>query len=517
MLGEDRTIVAELEALVAEHPLRERPWHELAVALHRSGRSPDALRRIATFRTILRDELGLDLPAAVRQLESRILESDPALLASSAPLSGHRSRQLAGRGDTPRRTQHRPRRHRPSPRRAPSRHARRRRGCRQDTACACGSPPICGTSDKVRCTWSSWRRCTIRLSTVASVATAVDVHQRQYLSVEETLAEYLRGRNALLVLDNCEHLRVAIAHLVDRMLAACPDLTVLATSREVLGPARANTSDAWSRSPWRPVHFRSTTWRRCRRSGCSSNVRRRRTQTFALDADNAAVDRRDRPPGRRFAARHRARRRPVERHQPCRPRGAAQRAVRSPRPRPGGSVGTSSDTHRTRRLVVQPVERHRADPVRPGVGVRRSVQPRCGRNGLYRRVARHVIGGASPRRARRQVDGPVGRPRRRRVPRARTVAPVRAVGTARLRAGRRHRAARELVPRPGGAVVRSMAGPDEPVGGGAPRPRVRQPPGRLLASGGTSTTSNGAPGSWRRCGSTRSDRCAPRSFRGPTR
>ena len=73
------------------------------------------------------------------------------------------------------------------------------------------------------------------LSTVASVATAIDVQQRQYLSVEETLVEYLRGRNALLVLDNCEHLRVAVAHLAERMLAACADLTVLATSREVLG------------------------------------------------------------------------------------------------------------------------------------------------------------------------------------------------------------------------------------------------------------------------------------------
>ena len=81
-LGEDRTIVADLEALVSEHPLRERPWHELAVALHRSGRSPDALRRIATFRNILRDELGLDPPTSMRDLEARILDSDPALLVT---------------------------------------------------------------------------------------------------------------------------------------------------------------------------------------------------------------------------------------------------------------------------------------------------------------------------------------------------------------------------------------------------------------------------------------------------
>ncbi len=72
-------------------------------------------------------------------------------------------------------------------------------------------------------------------STVAAIATVVDVQQRQHLSVEETLVEYLRARKALLVLDNCEHLRSAVAPLADRLLSLCPDVTVLATSREVLG------------------------------------------------------------------------------------------------------------------------------------------------------------------------------------------------------------------------------------------------------------------------------------------
>ena len=72
-------------------------------------------------------------------------------------------------------------------------------------------------------------------STVAAIATAVDVQQRQHLSIEETLMECLRGRRSLLVLDNCEHLRATIAPLVDRLLSWCPDVTILATSREVLG------------------------------------------------------------------------------------------------------------------------------------------------------------------------------------------------------------------------------------------------------------------------------------------
>ena len=44
----------------------------------------------------------------------------------------------------------------------------------------------------------------------------------------------LAGQRALLVLDNCEHLVAAAAALADRVLAACPEVRILATSREPL-------------------------------------------------------------------------------------------------------------------------------------------------------------------------------------------------------------------------------------------------------------------------------------------
>lgn len=72
-------------------------------------------------------------------------------------------------------------------------------------------------------------------STVAAIATGTDIQQRQHLSIEETLIEYLRARRTLLVLDNCEHLRATVASLADRLLSSCPMITLLATSREVLG------------------------------------------------------------------------------------------------------------------------------------------------------------------------------------------------------------------------------------------------------------------------------------------
>ena len=54
-------------------------------------------------------------------------------------------------------------------------------------------------------------------------------------SLLEALCEHLRRRCLLLILDNCEHLVEAAAELVHALLARCPEVVVLATSREVLG------------------------------------------------------------------------------------------------------------------------------------------------------------------------------------------------------------------------------------------------------------------------------------------
>jgi non-specific serine/threonine protein kinase len=51
------------------------------------------------------------------------------------------------------------------------------------------------------------------------------------------LTDYLRTRTLLLVLDNCEHLVDACAHLAETLLRACPQLRILASSREALGVA----------------------------------------------------------------------------------------------------------------------------------------------------------------------------------------------------------------------------------------------------------------------------------------
>ena len=69
----------------------------------------------------------------------------------------------------------------------------------------------------------------------AAVATALKLPGTSVVPPTETVAEHLRSRNALLILDNCEHLIDAIARLAATLLAACPGLRILATSRQPLG------------------------------------------------------------------------------------------------------------------------------------------------------------------------------------------------------------------------------------------------------------------------------------------
>ncbi|MCI0354796.1 MAG: AfsR/SARP family transcriptional regulator, partial [Acidobacteria bacterium] len=70
-----------------------------------------------------------------------------------------------------------------------------------------------------------------------AVATTLDVREEPQRPLIATLTNALQSRVLLLVLDNCEHLIDACAHLVQTLLGACPQLQILATSREALGLA----------------------------------------------------------------------------------------------------------------------------------------------------------------------------------------------------------------------------------------------------------------------------------------
>jgi YVTN family beta-propeller protein len=78
-LGRHRELVAELEGLVREQPLRERLWAQLMLALYRSGRQADALLAYQRARSVLVEELGIDPGAELRQVHAAILAQAPGL------------------------------------------------------------------------------------------------------------------------------------------------------------------------------------------------------------------------------------------------------------------------------------------------------------------------------------------------------------------------------------------------------------------------------------------------------
>ena len=88
-LGHHNELVGELEALCRDHPLRERLWELLMLALYRAGRQAEALRAYTEIRDRLVDELGVDPGSGLRELEARVLDHDPSLVAeqTAAPLA----------------------------------------------------------------------------------------------------------------------------------------------------------------------------------------------------------------------------------------------------------------------------------------------------------------------------------------------------------------------------------------------------------------------------------------------
>ncbi len=83
-LGQHAKLVGELEALVAEHPLRERLRGQLMVALYRCGRQAEALDVFQRTRAELVDQLGIEPGPQLQDLQRAVLAQDPAL-APPAP------------------------------------------------------------------------------------------------------------------------------------------------------------------------------------------------------------------------------------------------------------------------------------------------------------------------------------------------------------------------------------------------------------------------------------------------
>src|SRR5919197_1637825 len=77
--GDAGQLVAGLQAMVREEPLRERRWSQLMIALYRAGRQAEALQVFTRAREVLVGELGIEPGPELRRLQAGILAQDPEL------------------------------------------------------------------------------------------------------------------------------------------------------------------------------------------------------------------------------------------------------------------------------------------------------------------------------------------------------------------------------------------------------------------------------------------------------
>jgi DNA-binding SARP family transcriptional activator len=108
-LGRHDALVPELEALVHDHPLRERLRSQLRLALYRCGRQEEALELYRETRNRLREEIGLEPSPELQELQRQILaagagpscaQADPDQPASAADAARRPTARAEGAGST---------------------------------------------------------------------------------------------------------------------------------------------------------------------------------------------------------------------------------------------------------------------------------------------------------------------------------------------------------------------------------------------------------------------------------
>lgn len=235
--GRHREIEAELRSLVAEHPLDESLAELLMLALYRSGHQADALAVHADLRQRLAEELGADPGPSIAQLHEAILRHDPDLdvIREPAGSSDGRAGQSREAGNLPAARSSFVGRQQEVAEVAAM--VRRHRLSTLVGAGGAGKTRLAlraaaDAGDEFDGVWL------VALGTLDDAAhleghclTELGITDQMDRPPGDTLRAWIGTRHLLLVLDNCEHLAATAAGLVDRLLAACPGLHVLATSR----------------------------------------------------------------------------------------------------------------------------------------------------------------------------------------------------------------------------------------------------------------------------------------------
>ena len=240
--GVTAALVAELEELVVTHPLREPLAARLMRALHASGRRAAALEAYERARERLADRLGADPAAELSALHLEILraEPDPEPAASRPPTNlpaGLTS--FIGRDDELTQVAGLLGAHRLLTLTGPGGAGKTRlavEAARAELDAAPGGVwlvELAPVTDPAEVPSAALAALGLREQAVMYARGPIGVLIDDSDALARLLAA-LAGRRALLVLDNCEHLVAAAARLAGQVLAACPQVRILATSREPL-------------------------------------------------------------------------------------------------------------------------------------------------------------------------------------------------------------------------------------------------------------------------------------------
>lgn len=220
-VGDAPGAVADLEELVRAAPLRERRWALLVLGLYRAGRQGDALGATRRVRTLLADELGVDPGPELQELERRVLAQDLAESPWRATATVRRPlTSFLGRTDDLRTITQRMAEHRLVSLVGPAGVGKTRLAVEY----------VASKDDAWFARLADVSDAAALPSVVANAVGLVAVHDDPVAAVIRLVGD----RDALLVLDNCEHVVTAAAELAVALTAGCPRLRILATSREPL-------------------------------------------------------------------------------------------------------------------------------------------------------------------------------------------------------------------------------------------------------------------------------------------